>query len=145
MWIIVTSSPNNHIGNFSVNHYFNFRCVFWMLVCDWLIFLPLTVPPLWLVCFCRSGRLQRSWRCLIMGRSRTSPQLRPWGTPAPWLAPATKTPPPSITAPSPSHQTPRTRRRKTARSDSSWPEEAIRVSAEITVGQTMRGASSPSL
>lgn len=85
------------------------------------------------VLLCRSDQLQFSWKCLIMGRSRTSPQLRPWGTPAPWLAPATRTPPPSTMAPSPSHQTRRTRRKKTARSDSSWPEEAIRVSTEITV------------
>lgn len=66
-----------------------------------------------------------------MGRSRTSPQLLPWETRAPWSAPATRTPPRSTTAPSPCRRTQRTRRRKTARSDSSWLEVAIRVSVTV--------------
>lgn len=64
-----------------------------------------------------------------MGKSRTSPQPRPCGTPAPWLAPPSRTPPPSTTAPSPSHLTQRTRRKKTGPSASSWQEGVIKVSA----------------
>lgn len=77
---------------------------------------------------CRSGWLHLHRRCLIMGRSRTSPQLRLWETPAPWLDPPTKIPPPLTTAPSLSPLTQKTRRRKIAQSDSSWLVEVIRVS-----------------
>lgn len=104
-----------------------------MLTSDWVMTLPsVPVPSL-----CRSGRLQPSWRCLIMGRSRTSPLLRPWGTPAPWLAPATRTPRRSTTAPSPSHPT--RRRKRTAQSGSSWRGAATRVSTEMAV-VGLRGA-----
>lgn len=110
-----------------------------MLAWIWLLFSikapPLPPNPPLFSSLCRSGRLQSSWRCLIMGRSRTSPQLHPWGTPAPWLAPATRTPPHSTTAPSPSHPIRRTRRRRTARSGSSWRGEATRVSpGTLSVG-----------
>lgn len=72
--------------------------------------------------------LQLKKKCLIMGRSRTSPQPRPCATPAPWLAPPSRTRPLSTTALSPSHQTQRTRRKKTGPSASSWREEVIKVS-----------------
>ena len=80
-------------------------------------------------CRCRSSRLQPSWRCLIMGRSKTSPQPRPWGTPAPWLAPAARTPPPWTMGLSPSPPTQRTRRRRIDPSGQYSRGEETRVSA----------------